>query len=62
MSNLCLTRKLELDEFVTFFSRESRRLQAAAVESECAGSSVCDSKYALVTGGVMILSHYVLVG
>jgi len=29
-----------------FFSRESRRLQAAAVEPECAGSTVCDSKCA----------------
>jgi len=37
-------QKLDLDEFVTFFSRESRRLQAAAVELECAGSTVCDSK------------------
>ena len=47
----------DLDEFVTFFRREARRLHAAAVEQECADSTVCDSKYALVTG-VVILSHY----
>ena len=46
-----------MDEFVTLFRRESRRLQAAAVEPECADITVCDSKYALVTG-VVILSHY----
>jgi len=39
--------------FFTFFSRESRRLQAAAVEPQCAGSTVYDSKYALVTGVVI---------
>jgi len=32
-------------------------LQAAAVEPECAGSTVCDSKIHCMVTGVVMLSH-----